>query len=138
MELRQPVCQTEECSSSQTVSKGFHIVLDIYCQSPRYPNNKDSCLEKLVEEIIERFSFTCKGSLKYEFSPCGVTLLYLLTESHVSVHTWPEDNFIAMDIYTCKSPPCRESILSFADKIVAFIEDKVDVLYMRISFIKRG
>ena len=33
----------------------------------------------------------------------AVTSLYLLSESHLSFHTWPENRYIAMDIFTCGS-----------------------------------
>lgn len=36
-----------------------------------------------------------------KFEPQGVTLLYLLSESHVSIHTWPESNACALDFYHC-------------------------------------
>ncbi|MFE6707300.1 adenosylmethionine decarboxylase [Bacillus thuringiensis] len=36
-----------------------------------------------------------------EFHPHGVTVLVLLSESHLSIHTYPEQNFAAIDCYTC-------------------------------------
>ncbi|PHG11736.1 adenosylmethionine decarboxylase [Bacillus toyonensis] len=36
-----------------------------------------------------------------EFHPYGVTVLVLLSESHLSIHTYPEKNFAAIDCYTC-------------------------------------
>ncbi len=36
-----------------------------------------------------------------EFHPHGVTVLVLLSESHLSIHTYPEKNFAAIDCYTC-------------------------------------
>ncbi|GAB6481141.1 MULTISPECIES: adenosylmethionine decarboxylase [Bacillus] len=36
-----------------------------------------------------------------EFDPHGVTVLVLLSESHLSIHTYPEKNFAAIDCYTC-------------------------------------
>lgn len=36
-----------------------------------------------------------------EFDPHGVTILVLLSESHLSIHTYPEKNFAAIDCYTC-------------------------------------
>ncbi len=38
---------------------------------------------------------------KKEFRPYGVTVLVLLSESHLSIHTYPEQNFAAIDCYTC-------------------------------------
>lgn len=38
---------------------------------------------------------------KKEFQPYGVTVLVLLSESHLSIHTYPEQNFAAIDCYTC-------------------------------------
>ncbi|MCQ6339036.1 adenosylmethionine decarboxylase [Bacillus cereus] len=38
---------------------------------------------------------------KNEFQPYGVTVLVLLSESHLSIHTYPEQNFAAIDCYTC-------------------------------------
>ena len=36
-----------------------------------------------------------------KFEPQGVTLLALLSESHASIHTWPEIGYAAVDLYTC-------------------------------------
>jgi S-adenosylmethionine decarboxylase len=36
-----------------------------------------------------------------KFDPQGVTVLCLLSESHISIHTWPEDGKAACDVYTC-------------------------------------
>jgi len=37
----------------------------------------------------------------YQFEPEGVSGVLLIAESHLSVHTWPEDGFAAVDIFTC-------------------------------------
>ena len=37
----------------------------------------------------------------YQFEPEGVSGVLLIAESHLSVHTWPEDGFAAIDIFTC-------------------------------------
>ena len=36
-----------------------------------------------------------------QFSPVGVTGFLLLSESHISIHTWPENGYAAVDAYTC-------------------------------------
>jgi S-adenosylmethionine decarboxylase proenzyme len=37
----------------------------------------------------------------HRFSPQGVTIVGLLAESHISVHTWPEHGYVAGDVFTC-------------------------------------
>ncbi|MDF2723697.1 MAG: S-adenosylmethionine decarboxylase, partial [Paenibacillus sp.] len=36
-----------------------------------------------------------------QFEPQGATVLVLLSESHISIHTYPEKGFAALDCYTC-------------------------------------
>ncbi len=37
----------------------------------------------------------------HRFEPCGVTIVGLLAESHISIHTWPEHAYAAADVFTC-------------------------------------
>lgn len=37
----------------------------------------------------------------HQFQPHGVTMLGLLAESHISIHTWPESHYAAVDVFTC-------------------------------------
>lgn len=39
--------------------------------------------------------------MTHKFSPMGMTGIVLLSESHISIHTWPEFGYVAVDIYTC-------------------------------------
>ncbi len=41
------------------------------------------------------------GDVFHQFAPSGVTGVVLLAESHLSVHTWPELRFAAVDVYVC-------------------------------------
>lgn len=40
-------------------------------------------------------------TMEYQFQPQGYTLISLLTTSHFSIHTWPEYQSAAVDIFTC-------------------------------------
>ncbi|MFO0632157.1 MAG: adenosylmethionine decarboxylase [Nannocystaceae bacterium] len=44
---------------------------------------------------------TLLGECNHRFSPHGVTVVGLLAESHISVHTWPEHGYAAADVFTC-------------------------------------
>jgi S-adenosylmethionine decarboxylase len=39
--------------------------------------------------------------ISHRFEPQGVTGLALLAESHISIHTWPESGYAAVDVFTC-------------------------------------
>ena len=44
---------------------------------------------------------TVLNLISNKFEPQGVTAIVLLAESHISIHTWPESNYSAIDIFTC-------------------------------------
>jgi S-adenosylmethionine decarboxylase len=52
-------------------------------------------------EAARQAKATVVGELFHQFDPVGVSGVLLIAESHVSVHTWPEDAFVAVDIFTC-------------------------------------
>jgi len=39
--------------------------------------------------------------VSHRFSPTGTTVLLILAETHISIHTWPEHNYAALDIFIC-------------------------------------
>ncbi|HYH02884.1 MAG TPA: adenosylmethionine decarboxylase, partial [Bacillota bacterium] len=41
------------------------------------------------------------GSLFHEFEPQGVSGVVVIAESHLAIHTWPEQGYAAVDIFTC-------------------------------------
>ncbi|WP_137937671.1 adenosylmethionine decarboxylase [Chitinivorax sp. B] len=42
----------------------------------------------------------------------GVTGVLLLQESHISIHTWPEDNFAAIDVFMCGAAQPRQALIT--------------------------
>ena len=62
-------------------------------------------IEAVVDDLCQKYEFTVLGKLTHQFEPQGCSLVYLLSESHISVHTFPEKNYVAMDIYTCREYP---------------------------------
>ena len=58
-----------------------------------------------TREIFMRAALESKATVVgedfYQFEPEGVSGVVLIAESHLSLHTWPEDGFAAVDIFTC-------------------------------------
>jgi S-adenosylmethionine decarboxylase proenzyme len=59
-------------------------------------------MKDMLDDICNTHNFTVLQRVGHQFEPIGYTLMYLLSESHISVHTFPECNYIAFDIYTCR------------------------------------
>ena len=58
-----------------------------------------SSFRLLVENLVQEHSLQKLGEVYYNFSPAGYTGVVCLSESHLSVHTWPEYGRINVDIY---------------------------------------
>ena len=65
------------------------------------PLNDTKRLKKILREIAKVCKLTVLRTSTHQFEPYGVTSLFLLSESHLSIHTWPEHGKFAMDVYSC-------------------------------------
>lgn len=54
-----------------------------------------------ISQIIARAGLTEVGSYYHPFEGGGFTGVVALCESHVSIHTWPEEYFVTLDVFTC-------------------------------------
>lgn len=79
---------------------GVHYILDLCLCNTKILNDSSFVLE-LLKKAIEEASATLIDEIKYEFTPQGFTAVCLLSESHISIHTWPEKDYAAVDIFTC-------------------------------------
>lgn len=78
---------------------GCHLILDFHGTSVDM-NNFDE-LNKNFTRIILDSGATIENMMKKQFEPQGLSILYLLSESHFSIHTWPEFGACAIDFYHC-------------------------------------
>jgi len=53
----------------------------------------------LVDSLIQIYELQKLGEVYHDFSPAGFTAVVCLSESHISMHTWPEYGKINLDIY---------------------------------------
>ena len=77
---------------------GEHITLDIIGTTKEYD---PSLFEKVIHDIAKAAKVTIINISKHKFEPQGVTIVALLSESHISIHTWPERGSAALDVFTC-------------------------------------
>lgn len=78
---------------------GRHLMTDfVGC---RIDLNDIETISRDMEKAIRDIGATILNKVEHRFDPQGVTVLYLLSESHASIHTYPEFNSCFLDIFTC-------------------------------------
>ena len=80
--------------------QGKHLLLELYrCDCEKL--NDESFLRCTLNRAAKLANATVLNLMSNKFEPQGVTAIALLAESHISIHTWPESNYSAVDIFTC-------------------------------------
>lgn len=81
---------------------GKHMLIDLFdCQCKSGMLNSSIFLLKIANNIVELSGNTVVEIARHEFKPEGATLVLLLAESHLSIHTYPESKYVSIDIYGC-------------------------------------
>ncbi|RKD24320.1 S-adenosylmethionine decarboxylase proenzyme [Ammoniphilus oxalaticus] len=79
---------------------GRHVAIDTWGVDFDLLNNAER-LQHYMVEAAEACGATVLSIQSKQFDPQGATVLVLLSESHLSIHTYPERGFAALDCYTC-------------------------------------
>lgn len=78
---------------------GRHLVVELWgCQANL--NNPEEIRKALVE-AVHRAGATLIDVHVHTFNPHGVSGVAVIAESHISLHTWPEHGYVALDVFTC-------------------------------------
>ncbi len=84
-----------------SIVRGKHLLADFYGVQARLLQDC-SALENLLREAATAASAHILFCHLHSFGPeQGVTGVLLLAESHISIHTWPECSYAAIDIFMC-------------------------------------
>ena len=80
--------------------KGLHLIAHI-SNMLNVDIIKTVDVKQLLEKIIDEMKINVNGEISHQFQPFGATLLYLLAESHMSIHFYVEEKYVAIDLYCC-------------------------------------
>ena len=81
---------------------GSHMICDIKEIENMNILNDIERLKTILDIICKKYDFHILNKTEHKFEPQGSTILYMLSESHISIHTFPEKKYMAFDIYTCR------------------------------------
>ena len=87
-------------NDEKLIHQSKHLLLELYrCDSEKL--NDESFLRCALNRAAKLAKAAVLNLISNKFDPQGVTAVALLAESHISIHTWPESSYSAVDIFTC-------------------------------------
>lgn len=81
---------------------GVHYIFDIDNVEPKLIYN-NKMLTEICENCLRHTQVNILNRASHDFKPHGLTLLYLLSESHFSLHSWPEKGKLRIDFFSCQN-----------------------------------
>lgn len=63
--------------------------------------NDEILLKKIIRQAVKEANHHLVKLGSKKFTPQGITIFGILAESHISIHTYPEHGYAAVDIFTC-------------------------------------
>ena len=81
-------------------SLGRHLLLELHDCSAEVLHSLESVKTAMVE-AAKRAEATIVDVVFHEFNPFGISGVVVIAESHLSIHTWPEYRYAAVDIFSC-------------------------------------
>jgi len=105
-----------------------HIVLEVFGTPLKIEKYEDA------EDSLLQFSKLCNLTILFKtghnFTPYGFTRVYVLSESHVIFHSWPENQYLNIDLLSCKKILPINEIRVIAQKVFKTNDVKVrSVIY---------
>lgn len=116
--------------SDTHVLVGLHYIVDIDDVHVDLINDNHRLIE-ICDQALKLGEVTILNKMIHHFEPQGLTLLYLLTESHFSVHTWPEHRKIRIDFFSCETNEAK------CNTVIEHLKCQMDCRDMKINMLKR-
>lgn len=91
-------------------SFGRHYLVELIdCQEDKI--SFAGMVEQALIDAVKASGATYISHQTHQFSPHGVSVVVMIAESHMTVHTWPESKYAAIDIFTCGEKMSAEAAL---------------------------
>jgi S-adenosylmethionine decarboxylase len=97
---------------------GWHLILELYeCDAGRLDDL--AAIQSYLMSATRASGATILDQRFHKFSPQGVSGVIVIAESHVSIHTWPEHGYAAVDYFSCSPEMNSESLTESLQKFLA-------------------
>jgi S-adenosylmethionine decarboxylase len=92
---------------------GRHVLAELYGCDDRLLDDLEAVSEHM-RGAADAVGATVVGAAFHRYAPQGVSGVLLIAESHLSVHTWPEAAYVAIDLFTCGGLDPRRGVRHLA------------------------
>jgi len=96
-------------------SLGIHLIADFWF-GKKIETPKE--LEKILIKAAKKSGNVPLNFSYHKFNPQGITGVLLLAESHITFHSWPEFDYLGIDIFSCGKKAKPEEGLKYLKKIL--------------------
>ncbi|RYZ85561.1 MAG: adenosylmethionine decarboxylase [Proteobacteria bacterium] len=96
---------------------GDHRIIEFWDCDPVALDDLDR-IKSMFDTALKISHATVINVVMHKFSPQGVTGVAAIAESHVSIHTWPELGYAAIDVFTCGTKMNTDILLSHFETVL--------------------
>jgi S-adenosylmethionine decarboxylase len=108
---------------------GRHLLVE-YQECDRKILNNREMIEALMQQAATAAETTIVTSVFHPFSPQGISGVVVIEESHLSIHTWPEYGYAAVDFFTCGN--------GIPERAHAVLKEGLNSKKCEVMFVVRG
>lgn len=98
MKVKKNVLKNKNCRKSPNAN---HVIFNVNFKHFPAELERVGFWMKLGKVALKEGNFLVLGKVFHKFKPNGISGIWLLSESHMSFHTWPDENYLSFDLFTC-------------------------------------
>src|SRR5579862_9678342 len=121
--MSSPALERVAPTAPQASGVGKELIVEVWEPSGVDLTNKDA-IRAVLMRAVKSSGSTLIRSYFHRLHPGGITGFLLLKESHISIHTWPEYGYAALDFFTCGQADSYKALDVVEN---AFVPAKVEV-----------
>lgn len=95
---------------------GFHRLYELRDCNENLLSTVES-VKEVMYAIVDKFKLNVVTDNFHQFTPHGVSGMIILQESHFTIHTWPEYNYAALDLFVCKDTINEKQVMEMLQRL---------------------
>lgn len=108
---------------------GRHVIADLHDVSAEVLGSINFWKDLLIDGAKKSGATVLSDHFHHFGEGCGITGVIVLAESHISIHTWPEKNYAAIDVFMCGNCDPEVAVDYITSKINTLV--KKDLIYRK-------